>query len=634
MYSGLWSVVSRAWLRLLSLGCFGLIVVGLVGTALAVELKPEQVRERILVLRAEIAHHDELYFKKAAPEISDAAYDRLKRELIELERTNHEVRPAMSLGDDRTGLFPTWRHRQRMLSLNKSYSEAEMRAFDTRLVQQLGTGNLEYVVEPKFDGLAISVIYEKGKLVRAVTRGDGVEGDDVTANVLTIPTLPRELRTLAPDGTRNPVPDLIELRGEIYLGFAEFERINREREEAGEEPYANPRNLAAGTIKQLDPSEVARRKLEIVFYGWGDCQPVSVTPVSQLALLTQLRAWGLPTVDAPRLARGADAMWHAVRAVGREKRNLPFPIDGAVVKIDSTAIRQKLGESETSPNWAMAYKFQPEQVVAQVRGITLQVGRTGVLTPVAELEPVKLGGSTVARATLHNRDEIARLDVRIGDYVQLEKAGEIIPMITEVVTSRRPATAVRYVFPEECPACRTVLVSNAGEVAVRCPNINCPAQVRRRIEHFASKACVDISGLGPATIEALVTQGKVKSVADLYRLERADLLNVNGVGARSADKLLAAIERSRHAELWRFINGLGIPQVGSITAKVLAGRFGSLSKLANCSRDELLAAGDKGASTIGPAAAESIQMFFSRQENRELVADLQARGVRPVTAGK
>ena len=632
MISGLWSIFSRSGLRLCSLRLASLSCLALTIPLVAVELQPEPARERILALRTELARYDELYFKKAEPEISDAEYDRLKRELKVLETAHPEVsadntRNTPALGDDRSGLFPTYRHRERMLSLSKSYSESEMRAFDARMSRELGRGNLEYMVEPKFDGLAISVTYEKGRLVRAATRGDGMEGDDVTANVLTIKTLPRELIQKSPAGSSSPLPEVIELRGEVYLTYAEFRRINREREEAGEEPYAHPRNLAAGTLKQLDPHEVAQRKLSIVFYGWGACEPAEAAPPSQVALLAQLRAWGLPTIDEPRLVRGADAMWQAVQALGREKKDLPFPIDGAVVKINSAAARQRLGATELAPNWAMAYKFQTEQVVTQLRGITIQVGRTGVLTPVAELEPVQLGGSTIARATLHNRDEIERRDIRVGDYIRLEKAGEVIPMITEVVLDRRPATAAKFVFPETCPVCRTPVVRDAGETALRCPNGSCPVQVRRRIEHFASKSCVDISGLGPATIETLVAQGLVKSVADLYRLKREDLKMVNGVGTKTADKLLAEIQHSRQVELWRLINGLGIPHVGTITAKILAARFGSLSALAQCSRAELASGTEGGGSNISAATAESVLAFFARSENCELVVTLSDAGV-------
>ena len=358
-------------------------------------LSPTEAGERIDVLRTEIAYHDELYFKKSAPVISDYAYDQLKRELAALEqafpqatREGEDVQPG--IGDDRVDSFATYRHRVRMLSLNKSYTEAELRAFDARLKKQLGQGELDYVVEPKFDGLAISVTFEKGKLVRAVTRGNGAEGDDVTANLLTIRTLPHSLRAMTPDGAANSIPDVIELRGEVYLSFAEFNRINREREDAGEPPFAIPRNLAAGTLKQLDPVEVAKRKLEIVFYGVGVCEPTRARPDSQLALLRQLHAWGLPTIEAPRPARGADAMWRAVQTVGKERAKLGFPIDGAVVKLDAVALQDQLGVTTQAPLWAMAYKFAPEKVETQIKAISLQVGRTGVLIPVAELAPVKL----------------------------------------------------------------------------------------------------------------------------------------------------------------------------------------------------------------------------------------------------
>jgi DNA ligase (NAD+) len=641
MYSGLWSVFFCGWLRpLRSFWLMMGLLFGVVPVAWPGELPPVKTAagaiapERIHFLRTELARHDELYFKKAAPEISDADYDRLKRELREWEQANPDAARdptvvAPALGDDRTGLFPTYRHRERMLSLSKSYSESELRDFDARLMRQLGHGDLEYMVEPKFDGLAISVTYEKGRLVRAVTRGDGAEGDDVTANTLTIKTLPRELAEKSSDGSSNPLPDVIELRGEVYLSYAEFGRINREREEVGEDVFSHPRNLAAGTLKLLDPQEVAQRRLEIVFYGWGACTPVSAQPQSQSALLAQLRAWDLPTIVAPRLVRGAEAMWQAVQELGRERKALPFPIDGVVVKLNAVSARLQLGANEQAPNWAMAYKFKAEQAVTRLRGITIQVGRTGVLTPVAELEPVELGGSTITRATLHNRDEIARRDIRTGDYVQVEKAGEIIPQIAGVVLARRPAEAVRYVFPENCPACRSLVVSEAGEAAVRCPNGNCPAQVRRRIESFVSKACVDISGLGPATIDGLVDRGLVQSVADLYRLTRADLLGVEGVGEKTADKLLVEIQRSRQVDLWRFINGLSIPHVGKAAAKALAIRFGDLAALMKCSRAELLSGSNAGGRGLGVATAESVLTFFAREENRLLVTTLLDRGVRP-----
>jgi DNA ligase (NAD+) len=604
--------------------------------ASATTLSPSAARARIAALRAEIAHHDELYFKKAAPVISDFAYDQLKRELTGLERAfpaaPHEPSPAAGVGDDRSGRFPVYRHREPMLSLVKTYSEIELRAFDTRLMRQLGNANLEYVVEPKFDGLAISVTYAKGQLIRAVTRGDGNEGDDVTANALTIRALPRVLRPVSADGVANPVPDLIELRGEVYLGYAEFARINRERENAGEEPFANPRNLAAGTLKQLDATESAQRRLEIVFYGCGACEPVAARPGSQLALLRQLRDWDLPTVEAPRLVRGVDAMWQAVQAVGRERAGYPFPTDGAVVKLNSVAGQQQLGVTAQAPLWAIAYKFAPERAETRLRAITLQVGRTGVITPVAELDPVQLGGTTVARASLYNRDEIARRDIRVGDHVYVEKAGEIIPAIAGVNTARRTPESAPYVFPATCPVCRSGLVQLPGEVAVRCPDFDCPVQVRRRLEHFASEACVDIPGLGPAMIDHLIEDSGVKNVADLYRLRREDLSLSGAVGEKSPDRLLAAIERSKQVELWRFIHGLGIPQVGPVTSRSLARHLGSLSALAQVRAADLLENGQPVIPGINEKAALAVLEYFAKAENQAMISDLLEQGVRPQTA--
>jgi len=586
--------------------------------------------ERIDALRAEIARHDELYFRKSAPVISDYDYDQLKRELAALETAYPQsAQGTGGLGDDRSGQFSSYRHRERMLSLSKSYTEAELRAFDKKLMRQLGRKDLEYAVEPKFDGLAISVTYEKGRLVRAVTRGDGAEGDDVTANVLAIRTLPRTLRPATAEGAENVIPDFIELRGEIYMGFAEFARINREREAAGETPYANPRNLAAGTLKQLDVAESAARRLEIVFYGHGACEPSAARPDSQLALLHQLHAWGLPTVEAPRIATGADAVWQAVQAIGRERGSYPFPTDGAVVKLNDAVLQDRMGVTNQAPLWAIAYKFAPDRVQTQLRAITLQVGRTGVLTPVAELVPVQIGGSRVARASLFNRDEIARRDIRVGDFVYVEKAGEIVPAITGVNLSRRPPEARAYAFPELCPSCQTGLVQLPGGAAVRCPNAGCPAQVRRHLEHFASADCLNIAGLGPALIDKLVDKGLVGNVADIYRLQRDDLLALGANVEKSADRLLAAIEKSKQAELWRFIHGLGIPQVGETVARQLARRFEGLDALAEAGRSDLLQSEQSDAPRLGETAAAAVLAYFAQPENRAVVKALLELGVRP-----
>jgi DNA ligase (NAD+) len=590
---------------------------------LANALDEDHARERISWLHAEIARHDGLYFKKAAPEISDAAYDALKRELVALEQVYPEFAQSSAVGDDRSGGFPTYRHRVRMLSLDKCYTEGELGAFSERLAKRLGRAELVYVVEPKYDGLAISVTYENGKLVRAVTRGNGGEGDDVTANARTIRSLPQELHPTAPDDLSNPIPKIVELRGEAFVSFAEFARINREQEEEGRDPFANPRNLAAGTLKLSDPAEVAQRKLEIVFYGWGVWEPEMKKPASQQALHAQILAWGLPGVKHVKVARGAGELWTAVQAIGRERSNLGFPTDGVVVKLDDAELWRTLGANDEAPRWATAFKFTAERVRTQVRAITLQVGRTGVLTPVAELEPVELGGSKIARASLHSCAWIAQRDIRIGDTIFLEKAGEIIPQIAGVDIAARLAVSESYEFPSECPECHAALESLEEEAAVRCPNYACDAQVRRRVEHFASKSCVDIDGLGPAMVEKLVAKGWVKDVADLYRLRREDLLTLGENVEKSTDGLLAAIERSKRAELWRFINGLGIPRVGAAKAKQLAGATGSLEIfVALRARDSIAA--------IDSAAAESVVEYLKAPRNRMLVEHLIQLGVKPV----
>ncbi len=574
--------------------CFGSLAAALMPTVAlaAVEAEASSVTstdarnsvERLRWLRAEISRHDELYFKKAAPEISDAEYDRLKREMLALEKAFPDEPRAptgatTSFGDDRNGRFSNYRHREPMLGLEKAYSRAELRAFHSRLEGALGRTDLIFVVEPKFDGIAISVTYEGGRLVRAVTRGNGQEGDDVTANVSTIAELPRELRALSLEGVRNPIPDTVELRGEVYLDYAEFDRINRERIEAGDEPFGHPRNLAAGTLKQKDPDDVAKRGLRVVFFGIGAWQGATKDrPDSQQALHALVRAWGLPGIGAFEMAANADDAWAAVERLGARRTALGFPTDGAVVKLDAFAGQRRLGTSEDAPRWAIAYKFQPERVTTRLRSITLQVGRTGVITPVAELDPVRIGGASISRATLHNAAEIARRDLRIGDFVFVEKAGEIIPAITGVDLSRRTPDAAPFAFPVGCPSCGTTLLRAEDEAATRCPNGRCVAQVRRRIEHFAAPAGVGINGLGPVQIEALVNANKVSSVTDLYRLRREDAVS---------ERILTEIERSKRADLGRFIFGLGIPGIGRKTAEALATRHGSLAILAKARDAEL-----------------------------------------------
>jgi DNA ligase (NAD+) len=415
------------------------------------------------------------------------------------------------------------------------------------------------------------------------------------------------------------------------MTLAEFARTNGEREEAGEALYANPRNLAAGTLKMLDRAEVAARQLEIVLYGLGYCEPASAVGETQSGFHALVRQWGLPTVEKIWTPQGIDDVWAAVQALDRMRHDFAYATDGAVVKLDPIKLQRDAGSTSKAPRWAMAYKFAAERAETLLKAITIQVGRTGVLTPVAELEPVQLAGTTVSRATLHNRDEIARKDIRVGDQVYVEKAGEIIPIVLGVNLEKRTPECAAYVFPDACPVCGTKVVQVEGEVALRCPNFECPVQVRRRVQHFASKGCLDIDGLGIAMVDTLVDKGWVRSVADIYRLKRVDLLTLGKSVEKSTDNLLTGIEASKHSELWRVINGLGITHVGTAAAKDLAKHFGSLEALAAAGYDDFI--GEKKASRIngiGETMALAIIAHFQKPENAALVSELRELGVQPL----
>ncbi len=618
-------------------------------------MSPAEATAEIARLRAEIAAQDERYYRHARPEITDFDYDRLKRALADLELAHPSAAsaagaasPTRRVGDDRSEGFARVKHRFGMTTLDNTYDEGELRDFHARLVKALGTEDLAYTVEPKIDGVAVSLTYENGHFTRAVTRGDGEEGDDITANVRTIRALPALLSAPPPGdlfAAPAALPQLIEIRGEIFLRDEEFRRINALQEEAGEAPYANPRNLAAGTVKLLDPALVATRKLEIVLYGLGACEPApdaraepdSDSPAasagfdSQSGFQTRLRVWGLPVVDKFWAVRGIDAVLASIRELDALRRGFAYPTDGAVVKLDAFA-RQRVvgyrGEGQAarklSPRWACAYKFAPDRAETRILAITLQVGRTGAVTPVAELEPILLAGTTVKRATLHNADEIARKDVRVGDTVLVEKAGEIIPAVIEVVLAKRPAESTAYVFPADCPSCGTPLSREEGGVKWMCLNPLCPEKVRRRIEHFTSKACVDIDGLGEEIVDLLLAKKIIRGVPDLFRLTREQLLPLKKSGELWAANLVNAIAARRTADLWRVIHGLGIPQVGAAAAKDLARRFRSLEALAEASLNEIIQIDGFGEKT-----AESVLTWFNQPVNRVLVAELTAAGLAP-----
>ncbi|MDR2512725.1 MAG: NAD-dependent DNA ligase LigA [Puniceicoccales bacterium] len=589
---------------------------------------------RIAALRAELARHDELYYRQAAPVISDYEYDGLRRELDALLADRGLAPDACGAltqlpGDDRTEGFAKVAHHAPMLSLANAYAESEFREFIARLQRLLPPGeSLEFVVEPKIDGLAVSLTYEGGVFTRAVTRGNGSMGDDITRNVATIAGFPRRLSA--------PVPEFVELRGEIYMTHTEFMRINAAREATGLPLYANPRNLASGTVKLLDPAETATRKLEIVFYGLGACLPGTTFPCLS-AFHDALVSWEMPCVSFFRKVACAQAAWECIGELDRLRHGLSCPTDGAVVKLDSLRAQEIVGASSKYPAWAIAYKFAPEQVATRLRAITLQVGRTGAITPVAELEPVELAGTTVSRATLHNADEIARKDIREGDEIIVEKAGEVIPQVVRPVLEKRGADSLPFNFAARLAELGLDAMRPEGEAVWR---LRSPTQEQllRKLIHFASKQCLDIANLGPAIIKTLASAGLVASAPDLYHLQRDQLLGLEKFADKSADNLLAALEASKRRELWRLIHAIGIPNVGMQTAKDLARHFLSLGALQGASygdfrrkqrgrKGQELSAEESIINGVGETVARSIITWFSDPAHRELVENLRVLGL-------
>ncbi|MDR2664063.1 MAG: NAD-dependent DNA ligase LigA [Puniceicoccales bacterium] len=571
------------------------------------------VEKEFLALEAEIGEHDRRYYGEAAPTISDGAYDALLRrrqELLSLYPDLQKRAAPRTVGDDRLEKFEKRPHRRPMLSLNNTYSEEELRQFIER-VERLAGGPLSFAVEPKIDGVAVSLVFRDGHLAHALTRGSGLEGDDVTANVRTIKGLPFKI----PEAGQG----ILEVRGEIYIGREDFALLNGQREEEGLEPFANGRNLAAGSLKVLDPKKAAERRLRFIAYeiGEGDSPFLSHGQV-----LETLRLWGFPTNEF-RMGLGADGVWERIREFGGRRQSYPFDTDGAVVKVDDRPLRERLGSQATAPRWAIAYKFSPERAETVLKGIRLQVGRSGVLTPVAELEPVSLAGTTIRSATLHNADEIARRDLRIGDTVLLERAGEVIPAVLGIVPAKRPPWAETYRYPDRCPACGGNLCRIAGEVAYRCLNPDCPPQIARRLLHFASRSAMDIGSLGPQRVGQLIEAGLVRNFTDIFHLQMDSLLTLPRTGEKSARHLLDGVEGAKNRPLWRLIHGLGIPHVGAETAKALALRWPSLEKLANCGSEEL-----QHCEGIGAIVAASVQKFFQDDRNGRLVAELKMLGLR------
>jgi DNA ligase (NAD+) len=582
---------------------------------------PKQARERALALRAELEHHSRQYYVLDTPEISDAEYDGLFRELIDLETAYPALQtpdsPTQRVGGEPAASFTKVRHRTAMLSLNNAFGPEEVRDFGVRVERAIGKVG-GYVCELKIDGLAMSLTYAKGLFVRAATRGNGVEGEDVTANVRTIRSVPMTLAAV--DGG---LPDQLEVRGEVYLPKGAFAATNARLEEAGKAGYANPRNAAAGAVRQLDPAITARRGLQTFMY---QIDPPG-TARSQADVLTTLEALGFRVNPHRRLAGTIDEVLAFLEHWSERRHQLDYDTDGIVIKVASLAEQAELGQISRAPRWAIAYKFPPEEHETQVLDIHVQVGRTGAVTPVAILEPTLVAGSTVRRCTLHNEDEVARKDVRIGDTVLLHKAGDVIPEIVRVLLDKRPEGAVPWQMPEHCPACDSLLVREPGEVVRRCLNPLCPAQRRELLLHFAARGAMNIEGLGPAIIDQLLDLGYASEPADLFRLTAEQLLTLEGFADRSASKLVESIASRRHVPLARFINALGIRHVGEHTADTLAVHFGTIDALAKATEEDLL-----GVEGIGAIVAAHVAAWFASKEGSAVLEHLRSVGVDPERA--
>lgn len=572
--------------------------------------------QEISKLRQEIARHDALYYRQAEPEIDDQAYDHLKAQLQKLEAQHPELplddSPTQNVGDDRLEAFESYTHRQPMLSLDNTYNQAELIAFGDRLEKRFPDIQLDYLIEPKIDGVAVSLTYEQGKFIRAVSRGNGTEGDDITQNVRHIQGLPQQIQN---------APEVIEIRGEIYMRHDEFERINQLRTQAEQPLYANPRNLAAGTIKLLDPAEARTRQLDIVLYGIGACEPQNFFS-QQSEIQEKLKDWNLPVLEKYWTTQGIEDAWASIEELDTIRNHFAYPTDGAVVKLNDFQRQQAAGYTSKAPRWAIAYKFEAEQAETRLNAITFQIGRTGAVTPVAQLEPVQLAGTMVARATLHNEDEIRRKDLRPGDTVLVQKAGEIIPQVLRVNTSKRPADSQAFDFAAELVKAGIHAERDPAEAVWRVTAHDDPQLQQRALLHFAGRPCMDIENLGAAVVEQLVSKRIATTPADLYSIKKEQLLELEKFAEKSADNLLNALTESKQRDLWQLIHGLGIPHVGKQSAKDLEQAFDSLDAIASASTDDLAAIDG-----IGNIMAESIHSWFQNTEKQLLIEQLKAAGL-------
>ena len=579
---------------------------------------PQRERERAERLRREIEHHNELYHVRDAPEIPDADYDRMFRELADLEARYPELAapdsPTQRVGAKPARTFGEVRHRVAMTSMDNAFSEEQVREWDRRCRQGLEREAIGYTAEPKFDGASVSLRYERGVMVQAGTRGDGTTGEDVTANVRTIGTVPQRL-------PGKDWPEIVEVRGEVVIPKKDFARLNAEQLERGQKLFANPRNAAAGSLRQLDPRVSAARPL--AFFPWGLGELSKPIGARHTQVAERLRKWGFHLNEYFRSLSGVDECLKYYAQMLAQRDQLPFEIDGVVYKVDDLRARDQLGYTARAPRWAIAHKLPAQEGTTVIENIFASVGRTGVVTPVALLHPVQLSGATVTHATLHNQDEVERKDVRVGDTVIVRRAGDVIPEIVSVVPGKRSPGAKPWRMPARCPQCDSEVAREEGEVAHRCMGgLFCPAQRMGAILHFASRHAMDINGLGDKLVEQLIGTKLVRTVADLYRLDRQQLVALERMAEKSADNVLAQIERSKHTTLERFLYALGIPQVGSASAELLAGHFGSLEAIMEADAETL-----QQVHGIGPRMADDVHRFFRQEHNQEVIGALRKAGV-------
>ena len=586
----------------------------------------DSAKKRHAELADELRRNDYAYYVLAQPEISDREYDRLYHELLDLEKEFPELvtpdSPSQRVGGTPLKEFKPVKHLVPMLSLDNTYSQEELRDFVARVQRILPNETLDWMVEPKVDGVAISLRYDKGSFTVGATRGDGSTGDDITPNLRTIRSIPQRLH-----GKQEGVPTLLEVRGEVFLTKSGFEKLNVERKASGEETFANPRNAAAGSLKQLDARLVAKRPLDIVVYGLGSVEGVSEQPQTHEELLAWLKTLGFKTPEWTRHCKSADELVAAIDDLDKLRKKFPYETDGAVIKLNSNAQRERAGFTSKAPRWAIAYKYAAEQAETKVKGILITTGRTGAITPTADLEPVFLAGSTISRATLHNEDYIRKKDVRIGDTVTIEKAGEVIPKVVDVVLTKRTGKEVPFHYPKVCPECGSKLMkevtggSQEG-AAWYCPNADCPAQLRGHLEHWCARGAMDIEGGGEVLVRQLVESGLVRDVAELYKLKLDEVANLERMGEKSAQNFLDGVEASKSRDAWRVLYGLGILHVGTGAAKSLCKQFPMLDDIFGASAEQLMEAED-----IGEVIARSLTQWFSDSHNRNLVDRLRKAGV-------